>query len=91
MTSLATDSLPDWYPFANARVDEIDGWLIAAHPPYEQMRDALPWLRSEDELGAWLAAAREAKVDLIDREQLLKLLPGIEKIPMPPRRQHFGG
>jgi hypothetical protein len=90
MTSVADDSLPEWYPFANAPDKEIDGWLTAVQPPYDLMRDVLPWFRHEGEFDAWLASMRNAQAFPTDRERLVKVLPGIAKIPMPPRRTHSG-
>jgi hypothetical protein len=77
--------LPEWYPLANATEDEIDGWLKADVPPYDEMQRALPWLKHPHEFDTWISGVREGNAANIDYGRLLELFPGIGSIPKPPR------
>lgn len=52
--------LPDHYPLANATRDEVLSWAAAAEPPYERIREAVPWLKTEDQIRAYREGLREA-------------------------------
>lgn len=79
------DDLPDWYPLANASDAQIDRWLTAEKPPYEEMRGALPWLDQPYQFNAWIEGLRDAR-ERVDCEQIADAFPAIGLIPLPPRR-----
>lgn len=78
--------LPQWYPLANATDDEIGTWLAAAVPPYEEMREALPWYNHKYQFDAWIEGVREGRTADMGENRLHELLPGIGTLPLPPRR-----
>lgn len=78
-----TDSLPAWYPLANATDAQITAWSRADRRPYDEMREALPWLKTEAQLDGWLDAVRD--IDPATAARLAEFLPGLAKIPLPPR------
>ena len=73
--------LPDWYPFANAREEEIAAWLAADTPPYDKMRIALPWMTTEEELEQWRIGMRA-----VSNQGGQVGFSNVLKIPLPPRR-----
>lgn len=81
-----THSLPDWYPLANATDEQIDAWLRLEQPPYEEMREALPWLSQLCEFDAWIASMRDLKANVERGTKLSSAFPKLASIPSPPRR-----
>ena len=81
-----TDALPEWYPLANATDKEINSWLTATTPPYDEMRAALPWLDEAYQFDAWIAGLREARAQMIGIAFRKPILAGVADIPLPPRR-----
>lgn len=80
------DTLPDWYPLANASDAQIDRWLSAKKPPYDEMRKARPWLDQPYQFDAWIAGIREARQGA-DLGGIADAFPAIRLIPRPPRRR----
>lgn len=78
------DALPDWYPLANASDAQIDRWVSAEKPPYDEMREALPWLDHPCQFDAWIAGFREAR-ERTDLGGIADAFPAIQLIPLPPR------
>jgi hypothetical protein len=81
---MSGSELPLWYPLANATDEQIDAWHRAEHPPFDEMREALPWLRSEAQLRGWLDAARDIEPEQV--RNLMEWFPAIGQIPVPPKR-----
>lgn len=79
------DTLPDWYPLANASDAQINGWLIAEKPPYEEMREALPWLDQPHQCEAWIEGLRDAR-KRSDLGGIADAFPATGLIPWPSRR-----
>lgn len=78
--------LPAWYPLANASDEDIEDWLTAVQPPYEMMREALPWLSEVYQLDTWIAALRKARADCEVDGRIGALFSDTISIPLPPRR-----
>ena len=78
-------SLPDWYPLANATDEEVDVWLSAETPPYDEMREALPWLDKTYQFDAWIEGTRDTRDRLAGTNWLAEAFPSIAMIPLPPR------
>jgi hypothetical protein len=78
----STNTLPDWYPLANATDQEIECWLSSENLPVADMKRALPWLTEQYQFQAWVDGLRAARADY----QLSEVFPGIAAIPLPPRR-----
>lgn len=80
-----TSALPEWYPLANATDEQIDAWLMAADPPYQEMRTALPWLDEKYQFDAWINGVREARSRMTDAG-CGAISRVFADIPLPPRR-----
>lgn len=80
-----SNPLPGWYPLANATEAQIESWLVVGRPPYAEMRQALPWLSSENEFDAWLTGWREAR-QRGGNPLLPAVFDNVTAIPMPPHR-----
>jgi hypothetical protein len=79
------DDLPEWYPLANASDAQIDRWLAAEKPPYDEMRAALPWLDQPYQFDAWVVGIREAR-RRADLGGIADAFSATRLIPLPPRR-----
>ena len=84
-SSESEPSLPEWYPLANASSAEVDQWLTAKVPPFAGMRQALPWLNTDDALNCWLEGLRFARANGAGA-YLNDAFPSLSAIPLPPRR-----
>jgi hypothetical protein len=58
--SLHLMELPDHYPLANAPDKEVLSWAYATEPPYGRIREAAPWLRTDEQVRWYLEGLREA-------------------------------
>lgn len=81
-----TGELPGWYPLANATDAEIDSWLAAANPSYDEMRKALPWLDEPGQLDAWISGVREGRAASSDENRCARMFANIRAVPFPPLR-----
>ena len=52
--------LPDRYPLASASREEVISWAYAAKPPFELVRQAAPWLKTNDQVRWYCEGIREA-------------------------------
>jgi hypothetical protein len=52
--------LPDHYPLANAPREEVLSWARTDEPPYARIREAVPWLRTDDQIRWYCDGLREA-------------------------------
>jgi len=52
--------LPDHYPLANAPDEEVLSWASAPVPPFERIREAAPWLKTDGQVRWYLEGLREA-------------------------------
>ena len=52
--------LPDHYPLANASREEVLSWAAATEPPYDRIREAVPWLKTGDQIRSYCEGLREA-------------------------------
>jgi hypothetical protein len=55
--------LPDRYPLANASREEVLSWAAGTEPPYERIREAVPWLKTEDQIRSYCEGLQEALAD----------------------------
>jgi len=76
--------LPDHYPVANASWEEKLSWLDASPPPFDRMREALPWLETDEQLGWWIEGMRDAISHPERSEALAELLgSALNRIKVP--------
>ena len=52
--------LPDHYPLANAPGEEVLSWAYATEPPYRPIREAAPWLNTDEQIRWYVEGLREA-------------------------------
>jgi hypothetical protein len=64
-------SLPTYYPVANASRAEKLAWLDADPLPFERIREAAPWLMSNDEVRYYLDGMRDAMAMPDERKKAL--------------------
>lgn len=76
--------LPDHYPLANASWAEKDTWLAAEVPPYDRIREAAPWLRTDEQIRWYLDGLREAQADPTHAAAVAQLFgPALAQIKIP--------
>jgi hypothetical protein len=79
--------LPDHYPLANAPGEEALSWADLGEPPYARIREAAPWLRTDDQVRWYCEGLREALSDPDLRDAVAGLFgPALDelrrKVPM---------
>jgi hypothetical protein len=51
--------LPDHYPLAKASDEEALSWADASEPHYRRIREAAPWLKTDDQVRSYCEGLRE--------------------------------
>lgn len=56
--------LPSYYPIAQLPLATLLEWAHLSEPPYDQTRDAAPWLKGDNEVRSYLTGVLHGHLSL---------------------------